>query len=266
MHRGYILLHRAILDNPMWLAEAFDRARAWIDLLLLANHADSYFRVRGVRVDIKRGQVGHSAVTLAKRWRWSRGKVKRFLNELEKDQQIVQQKNNVTTLITIINYDAYQKNKPANSTTKETASEQQKGSKRAQTSKDINDSSNDDQIASKKYSAEDLSLAEFIFTKILTVAPKTKKPNFDTWADIIRLMRAQDGLTHSEIREAFIWANSDQFWSTNILSPEKLRKQFSTLHAQSNKNKTVINKHSGFDKRDYAAGATPVNELPWMNS
>lgn len=248
----------------MWLSEPFDRARAWIDLLLLANHQDGYFRVRGVRVNIKRGQVGYGVVALAKRWKWSRGKVKRFLDELESDQQICQQKNNVTTLITITNYDAYQKNKPANDTANETAGEQQIDSKRTQTIKDNNNSSNGNKIKKKKFSNNDLSIAESIFQKIFNVAPKTKQPDFDAWADIIRLMRIQDGLTHSEIMDVFSWANSDKFWSTNILSPKKLRKHFPSLHAQSTKTKTVIDKHSGFTERDYAAGATPEQNISWM--
>jgi hypothetical protein len=79
-------------------------------MLLLANHKDGFIYVRGNRVDILRGQVGWSQLGLSKRWKWSRGKVKRFLNELEIDQQIVQQNNNVSSLITIINYKEYQEN------------------------------------------------------------------------------------------------------------------------------------------------------------
>lgn len=265
MHLGYILLHRAILDNPMWLSETFDRARAWIDLLLLANYKDGYFRVRGVRVNIKRGQVGYSTKSLADRWRWSRGKVNRHLNELEKDKQIVLQKNNVTTLITIVNYDSYQKNKPANDTANETADRQQAGSKQTQTTNIKNNVINGEQIKSRKFSADDLSLAEFIFSKVIEAAPKTKKPDLNLWANTIRLMRVRDNLNHSEIREVFTWANADEFWSTNILSPEKLRKQFAKLHAQLNKNKPAVNKHSNFADRNYAADATPINKIKWLD-
>lgn len=110
---GWIKLHRKITDNPLYFSEQFNRSMAWIDLLLLANHSDNYFFKRGVRVDVKVGQVGYDLDSLAKRWKWSRGKVERFLLMLEKDGQIVRQKNNVTTLISIVNYKEYQQdNKP----------------------------------------------------------------------------------------------------------------------------------------------------------
>jgi len=46
--------------------------------------------------------------SLAKRWSWSRGKAERFINTLENEQQVVRQKTNITTLITIINFHLYQ--------------------------------------------------------------------------------------------------------------------------------------------------------------
>lgn len=119
---GYILLHRKIIDNPYYFSEPFTRSQAWIDLLLIANYKDAIFYKRGVKVEVGRGQVGYDSGSLAERWQWSRGKVLRFLIELEKEQQIVQQKNNVTTLISIVNYNIYQIGGTADSTPNGTAS------------------------------------------------------------------------------------------------------------------------------------------------
>lgn len=105
---GWVKIHRKVLDNPMYAAEPFTRMQAWFDLILIANYKDGFFIQRGIRVEVKRGQVGHSIETLAKRWKWSRGKVERFIFLLENDSQIVRQKNNVTTLLSIVNYDEYQ--------------------------------------------------------------------------------------------------------------------------------------------------------------
>ena len=110
MHRGYFKFWRKLLHSDLWLSEKFSRGQAWVDLVGLANHKDGYIRVRGNRVEIPRGTVGWSAVRLGKRWRWSRGKVARFLDELETEQQIVQQKNAITSLIKIIKWDDYQGN------------------------------------------------------------------------------------------------------------------------------------------------------------
>lgn len=111
---GWIKLHRKIIDNPLYFSEPFTRSMAWIDMLLIANHTDNYFFKRGIRVDIEKGQIGYDLDTLSKRWKWSRGKAERFLNMLEKDGQIVRQKTNVTTLISIVNYKEYQTDDKAN--------------------------------------------------------------------------------------------------------------------------------------------------------
>lgn len=95
-----------------------------------------------------------------------------------------------------------------------------------------------------KYSDEDLRLAKHIYRRVLDVAPKTKKPNFDNWADTIRLMVKSDKHDHREIFEVFTWANKDIFWCTNILSPAKLRKQYASLHAKMNAIVTTVQPQS----------------------
>lgn len=105
---GWISLHRSIQDNDLWLAEPFTWAQAWIDLLLNANHKPGSFWVRRVEVKLERGQLGWSEITMSERWKWSRGKVRRYLGMLETRGMIVQQKTQLTSVITICNYDTYQ--------------------------------------------------------------------------------------------------------------------------------------------------------------
>lgn len=105
---GWIKLHRGLLDNDLWKSEPFSRGQAWVDLLLLANHKESFFYKRGNKVIVKRGQVGRSSVELSDRWKWSRTKINKFLKDLEKEQQIITHKSSVTQLLTIVNYDVYQ--------------------------------------------------------------------------------------------------------------------------------------------------------------
>lgn len=105
---GWIKVYRSLASHELWLAEPFTKGQAWTDLLLLANHEKNVIEVRGIRVTIERGQVGWSEERLARRWKWSRCKLRTFFVRLEKEQQIRQQKNNVSSLITIINYDKFQ--------------------------------------------------------------------------------------------------------------------------------------------------------------
>ena len=112
---GWIKLHRKITENPLYFSEPFNRSMAWIDMILIANHSDNYFFKRGIRVNVKTGEIGYDLDTLGKRWQWSRGKVERFMQMLENDKQIVRQKTNVTTLILIVNYKEYQCDSKADS-------------------------------------------------------------------------------------------------------------------------------------------------------
>jgi hypothetical protein len=110
---GWIKLHRQLMDNPLYFSEPFSRTQAWIDLLLLANHKENYFFKRGIKVNVSIGQVGYDMDSLGKRWQWSRGKVERFILHLEKEGNIVRQKNNVSTLISIVKYSEYQSDSKA---------------------------------------------------------------------------------------------------------------------------------------------------------
>ena len=75
----------------------------------------------------------------------------------------------------------------------------------------------------------DMEVAEKIYNLLLVLNPKHKKPNMDSWANEVRLMREQDKHTHKDIISLFRFANSDNFWKSNILSPKKLREKWDVL-------------------------------------
>ena len=108
MKKNYLYLNRSLRDHEMWTEEPFTRGQAWVDLLMMAAYKDQYARINGRKIDLKPGQLCWSKVKLASRWKWSRGKVIRFLNELKTEQMIVHQNFDVTTLITILNWADYQ--------------------------------------------------------------------------------------------------------------------------------------------------------------
>lgn len=108
MMEGYFVISRKLLEDDMYLGERFSRGQAWIDLIGLAAFKDTATYVRKIRVLIPRGCVAKSMHDLANRWQWDVHTVSRFLNHLQEIQQIHIQKSNVTTLISIINYEKYQ--------------------------------------------------------------------------------------------------------------------------------------------------------------
>ncbi len=117
---GYIKLYRGITENPLWNKEPFSAGQAWIDLLLAANFKDKTIYIRKHKIEVKRGQIAWSMLTMAKRWKWSRGKVIRFLKDLESEQMVVQHTGHLTTLLSICNYEKYQGYDTADGTTGDT--------------------------------------------------------------------------------------------------------------------------------------------------
>jgi len=117
MNQGWIKLYRRLQDSEIWNMERFTRGQAWVDMLLMANHKDHSFILRGIEIKVKKGQIAMSEETFGKKWSWSRGKVRRFFSWLKMRQQIVQQKSKLLSIVTIINYAEYQENDTTNGTT-----------------------------------------------------------------------------------------------------------------------------------------------------
>lgn len=139
MNNGYVSLHRKMFDNKLWLLQKFTKAQAWIDLFGNANHKDNSFWIRNNEIKVLRGQIAWSEVTMSKRWKWSRERVRRFLKWLENEGNIRQQKSPLTTIVTIVSYDSYQSNKTSNKTAETTKRDSRRDSRRDTNNNDNND-------------------------------------------------------------------------------------------------------------------------------
>lgn len=106
--KGWIKLHRKILDCWIWQDKPYDKARAWVDLLLLAMHHDKKILIDEKIVVISRGSFLTSIVKLSDRWGWSRNKVSRYLQLLENEQMLNTKRTPKGTLVTIVKYEDYQ--------------------------------------------------------------------------------------------------------------------------------------------------------------
>lgn len=82
--------------------------------------------------------------------------------------------------------------------------------------------------------AEDLTTAEWMFKRVQVIAPTALEPNWAQWANVIRLMRELDQRSHRDICELYDWVSRDAFWCTNVLSPQKLRQQWTPLTVRRN--------------------------------
>ena len=107
--RGWIRLHRKTRDHWLWdNKEVKSKFEAWIDLLMMASHKERSIYIKDQLVTIKRGEVCCSLNAFAKRWKWSTGKVRRFISVLKTDTMVVQRTTRVATHLSICNYDTYQ--------------------------------------------------------------------------------------------------------------------------------------------------------------
>lgn len=107
-NKGWICVHRKILDHFLWQDKPYSKGQAWIDLLLMANHEDKKTLYQGQLVEFKKGTVNRSILSLAQRWGWDRKKVRKFLDVLEIEEMATTNSTTHGTTITIINYGVYQ--------------------------------------------------------------------------------------------------------------------------------------------------------------
>jgi hypothetical protein len=193
--------------------EPFTRGQAWVDLLMLAQTKPGWIIVRGISVDLDRGQVGYSELSLSERWKWSRNKVRLFIDTLRKRQMVDVKKDNKTTIITILNFDSYQSRQTAegtaNDTANGTAEGQQKDSKRTLTRKKegkkerikteesiphgdavTDDNPEDFYLTKKKRKLTGKRLAAFNRFWTAFAYPKGKAEAADAWIDIPTLTDA----------------------------------------------------------------------------
>ncbi|MCK6965276.1 replication protein [Enterobacter bugandensis] len=106
--------------------------------------------------------------------------------------------------------------------------------------------------------ADDLKAARWIHSLRLTVNASLSEPKWVEWANTIRLMRVQDNRTHFEICDLFKWANKDDFWKDNILSPSSLRRKWDDLT-------TKRLRSGGQTTKTTAKGKVDFNNTDWIN-
>jgi len=106
---GWIKIHRSITNHWLYTENRkFSKFEAWNDMLLNVNYTESKSIIKGKLYEIKRGESIMSLDSWAKRWKWDKSSVRRFFSLLEKDEMIQVKTDNITTHLTICNYDTYQ--------------------------------------------------------------------------------------------------------------------------------------------------------------
>jgi hypothetical protein len=122
MDRGWFKLHRKMIDNPLMRG---DYLALWVWLLCEAAHETRDSLFAGKRISLKPGQLTTGRKQAADGSGLSESQTQKLLVKMVLEQQIEQQTSSTNRLITILNWDQYQKsNNESNS--KVTTTEQQR--------------------------------------------------------------------------------------------------------------------------------------------
>lgn len=252
---GYVIIARKIMDSSIWNADP-EILKLFLYLICKARHKSKPKQFPN-KIKVKRGELltsyqniindnefmkGKSVI------RWSKGKLSRMLEKLEKKGTIKRIEDTHGTHIRVVHYDKYQnpenyKNIYSGTTPDKTVTP----SERHGTTSEINNNVKKDNNAhnDNKTSTEDegtpwsnekfikfdyessKDVLEYQYDRFPKLVNKDEK-SVQAGADTVRLMREQDGFTKKEIREMLKFGIKDSdFWYDKILSVSNLRKKSS---------------------------------------
>lgn len=107
--RGVFAVDRGLFEHPMFADESLTEREAWMWLVSEAAWKDRPRRIGSVVVHLRRGQLAASIRFMAEAWGWSKSKVGRFLDRLKTGTMIGHETGHGVSIITICNYDKYQR-------------------------------------------------------------------------------------------------------------------------------------------------------------
>ena len=105
---GYVKISRAIFGHGMFKEEPYTEIQAWIWFICGASYKDDTVRVGHLIIDVKRGEYVASIRFLAKKFKWTTSRVKRFLDRLTRGKMVTTKATQGITSINLLNYDEYQ--------------------------------------------------------------------------------------------------------------------------------------------------------------
>ena len=238
MENGWIKLHRKILKWE-WYQDKNTKS-LFIHLLLKANFEDKHWK----GIEIKRGQVLIGRKQISQEINISEQSIRTSLMKLKSTNEITIKSTNKHSIITLNNYETYnyindninqQNNHQDN---QQLTNNQPTTNQQLTTTKNNKNDKNDKNVENIKkiYSPDsaEIKLSELLLNLISKRNPNFKKPNIQKWAHHINLMMRIDNQNASDIKKVIEWCQADSFWQNNILSTEKLRKQFDQLYLKMN--------------------------------
>jgi hypothetical protein len=119
-NRGVFAIDRGIFDHQIFAPEPYTEREAWIWMIGAAAWKAQRVRVGRHTISLDRGQLAFSTRFLASKFKWSQGKIIRYLKRLETEAMATTSATREATHITICNYDKYAFGRNTNDTQTET--------------------------------------------------------------------------------------------------------------------------------------------------
>ena len=118
-NKGWIKIERSIIDH--WIFQDAEYLRAWMMILILANHKDVVTLVNKIPTLVPRGSFHSSLTKLATLLGWDKRTLVRFLAHLETEQMLTTTRTTNGTTFFVVNYGKYQGDGTTECTTDGTA-------------------------------------------------------------------------------------------------------------------------------------------------
>lgn len=120
--RGHLKVYRSFFAHWLWSQErVYSQPEAFLDLLQLAAFAPTKRVVKGKLISLSLGELAASERFLELRWKWSRTKVRRFLEILKSDQMLDQRKDQGETVLILCNYKDFHDGEASKKTSNQTS-------------------------------------------------------------------------------------------------------------------------------------------------
>ena len=112
MNKGWIKLHRELLEKPIWYQSSLEQKVILITLLLMANHEERSYIFNGEKIVLKAGQIGTSLERIAEKTnkQVTQQNIRTALKKFERLGFLTNESTKCGRLITIVNWGIYQDN------------------------------------------------------------------------------------------------------------------------------------------------------------
>lgn len=244
---GWIKVHRKILNSEFYRGLTGRQRDVIITLLLMVNHEPREWIYKGMKYKTEPGQCVTSLQKIADRCGkdCTREVVRATIKHAESAHFLTHTTHTTHTVISIENWEKYQDVNTEN--TQSARNTDTKSTCVLNTNKNIRNKEY------KKYSpdSDEFRLSNLLYGLIKKNNPKFKEPNLDNWCGHVDKMLRIDKRSVDDIEAVIRWCQQDDFWHKNILSTDKLRKQFDKLYMNMPKDKKVIPFKKDGDKDDW---------------